>query len=120
MSPAKSATDGTEVRIETSMDALLRKMELHIKDVVAKEFTVVHGRHQEQLLELRTDMGHLHRAYAIRNIEDWAVKTMKIKLGMKADQEISHCTVVEQFVADFRFRGVIISDLKSLGNSDER
>jgi hypothetical protein len=28
--------------------------------------------------------------------------------------------VVEQFVADFRFRGVTMSDLKSLGDSDER
>ena len=105
VSPAKSATHGSEVRIETSMEALFRKMELVVSDMIAKKFEVEYSHHDEEKRKLRTDigqlqtdMGHLHRAYAIRNIEDWALKRMKLKLGMKADDEIAHSTLCSRSI----------------------
>ena len=39
---------------------------------------------------------------------------------MEEDDDFSHAKVVEQFISTYRFRGVTTSDLKSLGDSEER
>ena len=41
VSPAKSATDEMEVRVETSMESLLVKMEEQVRKMIADEFTTV-------------------------------------------------------------------------------
>jgi di/tripeptidase len=68
----------------------------------------------------KQDMGLLHRAVAIRNIEDWVIHRIKSKLGLSEKDNISHVDVVEQFIATYRFGGVTTSDLKSVGDSEER
>jgi hypothetical protein len=127
VSPAKSATDDTEVRVETTMEWLLLKMEEQVRKMIDEKFTVVKTTTGEDLGEmkrnmghLQRDMGHLHRAYAMRNIEDWVIKRIKSKLGMKQDDEVSHADVVEEFIATYRFGGVTTSDLKSVADSEER
>jgi hypothetical protein len=119
VSPAKSATDDTEVRVESNMQAMYMKMENHVRQMIEEQYTQVEARVEDRFNEVKRDMGHLHRAWAIRNIEDWAVKWMKSKLDMK-DEKITHTKVVEAFLTDFRFGGVTTPDLKSLCGSTER
>jgi hypothetical protein len=119
VSPAKSATSETEIRIETSITDLMERMKTEIKtELEEKYLTEMEARNK---YSTKTDSEYVlfvAKYSSIRNIEDWCLARMRRLAGLHGNPTHKH--TVETFQKYFIVSQFPTEYLDSLKNSAER
>jgi hypothetical protein len=124
VSPAKSATSETEVRLESSFQETLQRIrqdmqeELgrELKRAIAIEVQKVETRFSEQDIRI----SRLYRGYSVRNIEDSCLHRMKRIMNIPKKAKVNYTELVREFTQKYKATIVSVEDLRSLGRSIAR
>lgn len=118
ISPARSASSDTEVRVIHSLQELVSQI---ASDVCAEVKGEVERAVEERLGRKFDDLDEGVRwAYfyhGIHNIEDFCIKRMRNALNIPMETDITYSEIVDRFHAKFNYAGVSKSDLMNLKDS---
>jgi rRNA maturation endonuclease Nob1 len=121
VSPAKSATSETEVRVESSFQETLERirrdmqeeLSRDLKSAIAIEVQKVETRFSQQ--DVR--MSRLYHGYGVCNIEDFCIQRMKRIMNIPKKEKVIYTELLREFTRKYKASIVSVEDLKTLSRS---
>jgi hypothetical protein len=121
VSPDGSACSATGVNVESTYSELHARLKRQFDaDLDARLAEMVDKKVQECVKSQTQWIQYIHRAHAIRNIEDWSIRYIKRALNLPGTDNTSFRDLVSSFVKKFDVDGLKPGDLQSLKSSLER
>ena len=121
VSPDGLACSTTGVNVESTYSELHARLKRQFDaDLDARLAEMVDKKVQECVKSQTQWIQYIHRAHAIRNIEDWSIRYIKRALNLPDTDNTSFRDHVSSFVKKFDVDGLKPGDLQSLKSSLER
>jgi hypothetical protein len=121
ISPARSATSDTEVRVTHSLQELVSQITQAVRAEVKGEVQrAVDEKLASKFDDVDEGLRWVYYYHGIRNIEDFCLKRMRNVLNISSKTDMTYSEIVDLFHAKCNYAGVSKSDVMSLKDSKSR